>query len=65
MNDIYHLLVILILSTVFGMLVGLLIRERDHYHGPNAKKYIEPTYYSKKLGKCIKFSIKLINCKKN
>jgi hypothetical protein len=66
MNDkILNLIIIILSSIVVGMIIGLIIKEKDHYHGPNAKKQCNKIYYNKKTGKCIKFHIRPIKCPVN
>jgi hypothetical protein len=51
---------ILLVSINIGMIIGLIIQQRNVYHGPNAAKFCAPIYQHKKTGKCYKFGITLI-----
>lgn len=52
---------IFIFSLTIGMVVGNLIKTKDHYHGPNALNFISKPYYYRKNGKCYKYTIGLIH----
>lgn len=54
--------IIILLSIALGMMLGLMMRPSDEYHGPNAKKESRKIYYNKKNGKFIRFAIKPIEC---
>jgi len=55
-----NLLIILISSFCVGMIVGIIIKQKNYYHGPNARKVCSKVYWSKKNKKCIKFGIQLV-----
>lgn len=52
----------LLFSIVIGMLIAILTKKDDEYHGPNAKKESQKIYLHKKTGKCIKFDIIPTTC---
>lgn len=62
--DILSYAIIFLLSLLLGMGVGLILKSKPLYHGPNAEKEIQKKFYSKKLGKCIQFGIESVNCSK-
>lgn len=64
MNEIFTYLTIFLMAIVVGMLVGIVFKPKDKYHGPNARKQSKKIYYNKKTGKCLKFGIKPLACPK-
>jgi hypothetical protein len=64
MNNIIIYLTILLISIVVGMLVGMIFKQKDKYHGPNAEKQSKKIYYNIKTRKCIRFGIKPLVCPK-
>lgn len=57
---------IIILSFVaIGMVLGLLFRPKDEYHGPNAINESKKKYFDTKTNKCLKFGIKSLECPKS
>jgi hypothetical protein len=55
---------ILLVSIGVGMVIALMIRETDMYHGPNANAYSRKIFYSKKTGKCYHFVPNKLECPK-
>ena len=53
-------IIILLSSFSVGMILALIIRPKQYYHGPNAKKFCKRIYYDKKNNRCIKFGIIII-----
>jgi hypothetical protein len=45
MEYIFTLLFILLFFTMVGMIVGLLVRTGDMYHGPNAQEFSKRIFY--------------------
>lgn len=64
MLNITHLIFIL-LSITIGMLIGILLRPRNKYYGPNAIKESSKKYYDKINNKCIRFKINPLICPKS
>lgn len=57
-------LIIFLSSVAVGMIIGLLTRKKEIYHGPNARKQSKIIYKNKKSGKCLRFNIKRLMCPK-
>jgi hypothetical protein len=60
-TDITSYLIILLSSVSVGMMIGLLFRPGDEYHGPNSREQCKKIYYNKKSDKCYKFLVKPID----
>jgi len=65
MNDIISNLIIILSSIAVGMIIGLTIRENNHYHGPNSAKQTKRIYYHHPTRKCIRFNVELQTCAKS
>lgn len=55
-------LFIFLLFVIVGMIIALLFKESDLYHGPNAQSYSKKIIWSKKTRKCYHFKPKVIKC---
>lgn len=64
MNNTIVCLILLLISVAIGMIIGIIFKPKDRYHGPNAKKQTKKIYYNKTTRKCFSFGIKLITCPK-
>ena len=62
-NKITYLIIFLIFFSV-GMILGIVLRPNNEYHGPNALAESKKIYYDNIKGVCIKFAIVPINCPK-
>lgn len=62
MGKIITYLILLSLSVIIGMIIGIIFKPKDIYHGPNAKSQSKKIYLNKKTQKCFKFNIKVLNC---
>lgn len=57
-------LIIILLSIAIGMILGTIFFSNSIYHGPNAKKFGQKTYYDPKTNQCAKFYVRPVNCPK-
>ncbi|XWV24876.1 putative ORFan [Tupanvirus deep ocean] len=62
MSDITTYLIIILLAIAVGMIIGLIFKPGDKYHGPNAMEQSKKIYKNKKTGECIRFGIKKLEC---
>lgn len=60
----FSLLIILLVSIVIGMIIGLLTRSKDKYHGPRASKVREQIFYDPRAKQCVQFDVKPVVCPK-
>ncbi len=59
-NESLSYFIIFLSSFSVGMIVGLIIRYKKYYHGPNAENFCKKIYYNRKNHKCMKYGIKII-----
>lgn len=57
-------LIIVLVSIAVGMIIGLILKPEDKYHGPNAIEETKKVYFDKKTGKYIRFVIQPVVCPK-
>ncbi|XWV26123.1 putative orfan [Tupanvirus soda lake] len=62
MTDIFTYLIIILLAIAVGMIVGIVLRPNNKYHGPNAMEQSKKIYKNKKTGKCVRFGIRRLEC---
>lgn len=60
--DIISHLGVFLLCIAIGMMIGLLIREPDLYHGTNADSHSLKRFYHRKNKKCYQFKPKIEMC---
>lgn len=58
--NIINCIALFIFGITIGMLAGNMIKTKNYYHGPNAKKFISNKYYYRPTNKCYKYDIVLI-----
>lgn len=61
-NAILSNVIMILVSIAIGMTIGIIIFSKNKYHGPNAGKMCQKTYYDKKTHQCFKFYVKPSNC---
>ena len=61
----FPLLIIVLTSVIIGMVIALLVRSGDKYHGPNAAKVRQQIFYDPKTKQCVQFDIRPVTCPKN
>lgn len=62
-HSILSYIIILLASLSVGMIIGLIVRPRTYYHGPNANKFCKKIFYDTTCHKCIKFGITIVGQK--
>lgn len=57
-----HIIEILLLTTIIGMIIGLVTLKPFIFHGPNAKKFCKKIYKSNRSNNCYIFKIIPLSC---
>lgn len=55
-------LVVFGLSVIFGIIIGIILLEKNEYHGPDSNLIRRITYYDEKNDRCVKFVPYPIKC---
>lgn len=62
-NNIKYFLLFLLFFAI-GMIIAVVVKPQNEFHGPNALSESQKIYYDSKNNKCIKFGIEQILCPK-